>query len=135
MSENQYFKNEAKINENENFIIGYIKVAKNDLKQRIIYSYENARKEGFLKGIKNEEEIKTCEIFINNKKIDFTYYYEFPNEGNYKIKYVFKQLLNSTNYMFYGCNSLLSLDLSNFNTQNVIDMHYIFRDCKSFIKL
>ena len=60
-----------------NIIIGNIKVEKNR-KQRIINSYENAKKEyNNLIGEKNEEEIKNCEIFINDKHIDFTYYYTF----------------------------------------------------------
>ena len=63
----------------DNIIIGYINVKKNKLRQRIINSEEK----------ENEEEIKDCEIFINDKKIDFTYYYEFSKEGNYIIKYLF----------------------------------------------
>ena len=86
----------------DNIIIGYINVKKNKLRQRIINSEEK----------ENAEEIKDCEIFINDTKIDFAYYYEFPNEGYYKIKYVFKKLLNITNYMFFNCESLLSLHLS-----------------------
>ena len=33
--------------------------------------------------------------------------------------------------MFYNCNSLINLDLSNFNTQDVADMSYMFYWCKS----
>ena len=33
--------------------------------------------------------------------------------------------------MFYGCSSLLSLDLSNFNTQNVASMEGMFFNCSS----
>ena len=33
--------------------------------------------------------------------------------------------------MFYDCYSLISLDLSNFNTQNVTDMNRMFYRCKS----
>ena len=33
--------------------------------------------------------------------------------------------------MFDGCNSLKSLDLSNFNTQNVTDMIFMFSGCES----
>ena len=33
--------------------------------------------------------------------------------------------------MFSYCVSLLSLDLSNFNTQNVIDIEYMFNNCHS----
>ena len=76
-----------------------------------------------------------CEIFINDKKIDFNYYYVFEKEGNYKIKYLFKKLVNSTNYMFSKCSSLISLDLSNFNTQKVTNMNYMFYNCNSLISL
>ena len=36
-------------------------------------------------------------------------------------------------YMFYGCNSLSSIDLSNFNTQNVTYMESMFSGCNSLI--
>ena len=97
----------------ENIIIGYIQVDKyediggkwklrNHLTERLINSQKD-----------NEEEIKDCEIFINDNKIDFTYIYEFPKDGIYEIKYVFKKFLKSTNFMFYNCNSLISLNLFN----------------------
>ena len=35
------------------------------------------------------------------------------------------QNVNNMEYMFYNCESLTSLDLSNFNTQNVTNMEYI----------
>ena len=31
--------------------------------------------------------------------------------------------------MFYGCSSLKELNLSNFNTNNVINMGYMFSGC------
>ncbi len=39
--------------------------------------------------------------------------------------------MTSTNYMFYGCSSLISLDLPNFNTKNVTNMRDMFYGCKS----
>ena len=36
--------------------------------------------------------------------------------------------------MFRGCNSLIAIDLSNFNTQNVTNMSYMFSDCNSLKK-
>ena len=101
-------KKDNEMNEslNDNIIIGLIKVDKPNLKKRLINSYENSQKEsGCLNGKNNEEEIKECDIYINDKKIDFSYYYKFSKEGNYKIKYKFKKILNSTNYMFYNSNS------------------------------
>ncbi len=44
---------------------------------------------------------------------------------------------NVTNmqYMFYGCKSLTSLDLSGFNTSNVTNMQYMFSGCESLTSL
>ena len=36
--------------------------------------------------------------------------------------------------MFYGCSSLSNIDLSNFNTNNVTEMHDIFYGCSSLKK-
>ena len=33
--------------------------------------------------------------------------------------------------MFYDCKTISSIDLSNFNTQNVINMKSMFYGCKS----
>ena len=124
-----------------NIIIGNIKVEKTCLRLRILNSYENTKREnknlfwGNVKAIENEEQIKNCEIFINNIKINFNYYYEFPKEGIYEIKYIFKNLLKSTNFMFYGCYALISLDLSNFYTKNITNMEYMFFRCNSLIEL
>ena len=75
----------------------------------------------------NEKEIKeNIEIKINEKIIEFTYYYQFNKEGKYIIQYSFKNILTKTCCMFEGCKSLKSLDLSNFNTQNVTDMSGMF---------
>ena len=37
--------------------------------------------------------------------------------------------------MFYDCKSLKSLDISNFNTQNVNNMSGMFYNCKSLTSL
>ncbi len=51
-----------------------------------------------------------------------------------------KENLNTANvtnmgYMFHGCSSLTTLDLSNFNTANVTNMGYMFRGCSSLTTL
>ena len=38
-------------------------------------------------------------------------------------------------YMFYGCSSLTSLNLSNFNTNNVNNMNHMFSYCSSLTSL
>ena len=123
----------------KNEIILEINIEDNNSKERIINSFENTKRENpnwkweKIESKENEEEIKDCQIYINDNKIDFTYYYTFNNRGKYIIKYKFKKLLNSTNFVFYGCKLISSLDLSNFNTQNVTNMNFMFSHCNSLI--
>ena len=37
--------------------------------------------------------------------------------------------------MFYNCSLLINLDVSNFDTKNVVDMNYVFSDCLSLKNL
>ena len=136
--------NRMNLNNKNNIIIGEIDIKKEDINKdiRIINSFENAKRENKVKDkdddIKylNEKEIKeNTEIKINGKIIKFTYYYKFNQEGKYIIQYSFKNNLTKTCFMFDGCNSLISLDLSNFNTQNVTDMSEMFENCYSLISL
>ena len=127
----------------KNEIILEINIKYNNSRERIINSFENTKREHqVLRSIEiggeeneNEKDIKDCEMYINDKKIDFTYYYSFKNKGKYKIKYKFKNLLNSASFMFHNCTSLSSLDLSNFNTQNVTNMQSMFSFCISLSSL
>ena len=43
--------------------------------------------------------------------------------------------INDMGAMFYRCEKLTSLDLSNFDTSNVTDMHAMFQNCGSLISL
>ena len=125
----------------KNEIISELNIKNNIWRYRIINSFKNEKRENSswkfdnIESKENEEEIKDCEIYINDKKIDFTYYYKFKNKGKYIIKYRIKKLLNSTNFMFCNCKSLSSIDLSNFNTQNVINMEYMFSYCNSLLSI
>ena len=38
-------------------------------------------------------------------------------------------------YMFRGCSNLKQLDLSNFDTRNVIEMQYMFKECLNLTQL
>ena len=96
------------------------------------------------------------EMYINDvKQSNFDSYIVFEKNTNYKIKLL---LLNNFNgdcqkmfmginlkmikfqnfdvcknmsYMFYRCSSLVSLNLSSFNTSNVVDMNHMFYACSS----
>ena len=115
-------------------ITGVIEINEDNLKARIINSFENAKEElkrEHFQGIMNQEDIKKVDIFINDQKIDFDYYYIFPKKGEYKIKYIFQDFLESTCSLFLNCEQLISLDLSQFNTENVKDMNHMFFGCFS----
>ena len=83
-----------------------------------------------IKAIENEKEIREkSNIYLNNKKINFCFKYNFEKKGNYVILMKYNNLLKNINFMFYGCSSLISLDLSNFNTNNVTSISYMFSNC------
>ena len=70
--------------------------------------------------------MKNCEITINNQLIPFNYIHKFKSSGKYIIKYTFKNIINKTTLMFYKCELLNNINLSNFNTNNVTDMSCMF---------
>ena len=39
------------------------------------------------------------------------------------------------NYLFYNCRSLVSVNISSFNTENVISMSYLFQGCNSLTSI
>ena len=67
--------------------------------------------------------------------MDFCYEFKFVKEGNYTIKIIIKQPLLHINYIFYDCNKLISIDLSNFNSSEVTNMEYMFYECSSLNSL
>ena len=116
--------------ENTNYINAEIYIKEEDINKniRIINSFENAKKEKRWKDKENEyiyvneNEIKRCEIKINGELIPFCYFYKFNKKGKYNITYSFPTDLTKINHMFYECRSLINIDLSNLNTQNVTNM-------------
>ena len=125
------------LNEN-NYIVAEIYIGENDVDKniRILNSYEECLRtvpDDVFKdeNYKNENEIRKCEIQINDKLIPFNYFFNFKSKGKYKIKYSFKNKLKNICFMFRGCSSLINIDLSQFNGNNIIDMHSMFDRCSS----
>ena len=54
---------------------------------------------------------------------------------NYKFKLLFKQYLIGMSDMLFNCSSLTSLNLSNFNINNVINLEGMFKQCSSLTAL
>ena len=67
--------------------------------------------------------------------MDSKYHHTFISKGIYVINYKFNKLLISAKNMFSDCRCLLSLDLSNFNAQNITDMSYMFFGCESLLSI
>ena len=132
-----------KNNNNYNYIISEINIKNEDINKyiRIINCYEefmrnnNDNKKEFKDEYKNEDEIKKCEIKINDELIPFNYFQKFKSKGKYIIKYSFKNKLNKICYMFHGCNSLITINLSYFNSSRVINMGNMFCECSSLINI
>ena len=127
-----------------NSIIGEINISSSDINKdiQIINSFENFKRIEKLEDneddskYENEKEIKeNIEIRINGEKIEFSYINKFNKEGKYKIEYLFKKNLKKTNHMFYCCTSLINLNLSRFNTQNIIGMSLMFSGCNSLTNI
>ncbi len=135
--------NESIINNNtNNYIIGEIYVSQSDINKdiRIINSFEEYKRgkpdvEGDYKNENEKELQQNCEIKINNISIKFSYFYKFAVNGKYRIGYYFKNNISNTNFLFYDCTLLTSLDLSKFNAQKVTNMRAMFGSCKSLINL
>ena len=129
------------IKKDSNFILSLIFINDEDINRdiRIINSYEeymrNYPNQKMQSNLKNEEEIKKCEIKINGEIIPFKYFVKFPKKGKYIIKYIFKNNLTKTNYMFSKCTSLININLSNLNTNTVSNMSYMFYQCKELMNI
>ena len=125
----------------DNYIIAEIDIKDEDVNKniKILGSYEESFRTNpgkFLNDniFKNEDEIKKCEIKINNEIIPFNYYHKFKSKGKYTIKYSFKNNLKCTCLMFGDCKLLTNINLSNFNTNNVTNMYHMFYNCKNLKK-
>ena len=124
-------KSNNKIN---NYIIAEFETEEDNQTIRIINSFEDSRRDHTWMNDKkeyyNEKEIKEkCEIIINGKVIPFSYKYKFNKKGKYTIKYIFKNNMTNTNCIFGDCKSLVNINLSNFNTQKVTSMGFMFDGC------
>ena len=112
----------------------------------------------FLQENRNEKEIRKCVIEIedisgmNNNgnpmynqmgnfpqtggqtsqaghKISFSSVYKFQKAGKFKVKYSFNNTnLVNISYLFYNVRYLISVDFSNFNSENITNMSHLF-DC------
>ena len=102
------------------------------------------------------------EMIIDNNKVEVSSKFTFQKKGKHKVYFYFESQLGNmsemfkniknmiyisftsnfntedlTNmsYMFSGCSSLTSINLSNFEFKNVMTMTYLFEGCSSLVSI
>ena len=72
---------------------------------------------------------KNTEIFIDDKKYPFRKYFVPTEARDYKIKIKFINKIKDCSYLFRGCGNIINIDLSSFDSSEVIDMKQMFSIC------
>ena len=72
---------------------------------------------------------KNTEIYINDERYEFKKSFLAPKEGIYIVRIKLKTTLTDCSYMFTSCKFITHIDLSNFDTKNVVNMKRMFYDC------
>ena len=88
----------------------------------------------YKEGGKNINE-NNIDIYINGKRIKFNYKYKRDERGDINAKFKFNKLITCTHDMFTYCSSLKYIDLSSFNSSEVVDIGFMFYCCSSLKSL
>ena len=70
-----------------------------------------------------------AKLFINNKPYPFKKYFKPTEKGEYEIKLIFIKTMQNLSYLFRGCENIISIDLSSFDTSKCTKMKYMFGKC------
>ena len=119
-------KEEKKINE----INIILEIEKEDINKKI-YFLDNAEKHDNLKEL-NENNIK---LYINKKEYKYTKCFKPGKEGIYQIKLLIFIDITNCSYIFFNCGKIKQIIFTNFNTDNVTNMSYMFSDCRNLSTL
>ncbi len=119
----------------KNEIIGIYDIKKNVNKDINLLNYFESNDDKYKQYNNKKDFENSIEIFLENQKINFQFKYQFKNEKKYMLRFKIKKPLENLRNMFYDCSSLTSLNLSNFNTNNVKAMNGMFYKCSSLTSL
>ena len=121
-------KKKKTINKNIKNIIGI--ELENNNNSRDLYFLDNSENHDGLEELDKDN----TEIYINNKKIEYQKHFEF-SRGTFIIKIIINGAITDCSNMFINCNNIISLDLSQFDTENVINMKNMFKKCSNLINI
>ncbi len=123
-----------------NYIICEYKINEENVNKKIhiLNCYEEYKKENNyrIENIINDNiyEIDYCEIYLKDNEnyilLDFDYKYEFKKKGTYTFKFKFIRPLENLNYLFADCHRLISVDFSNFNSEDINNIEGMFIACE-----
>ena len=131
-----YLKKERVINE----IILTLIIEKHEINQKIFfldntdYIDPKTNVRHYHDNLKELNQINT-KVFINKKEYKYSKYFIPYKEGIFEIKIIIYINMYNCSYMFYNCQNIISIDISNFNTSNVNDMYQMFCNCTNLSTL
>ena len=129
----EFFKLKTKKN---NKIILKMEIDKNDINKNIyfldndLYTDDIIFKKEPGNSLKelNESNVK---LWINEETHKYAKFFKPKKEGIYTIKLELDVKITDCCQMFHGCTNIISIDLSNFDSENVTNMNYMFSGCKN----
>ena len=142
ISWNEYFNHPFFKKNNDNQIIIKLKVSdfdfdkiKNEFKDINILENDNYMENNTIKEYeKKNKELEdlnenNTKLFINNDPFQFKKNIKPSKTGEYEIKLIFTKKIKNLSYLFRGCENIISIDLSSFDTSESTNMNYMFGRC------
>ena len=132
-----------KINKKENKINLVLNIKKEDI-NKDIYFLDNTDNKVFINEKDKEEHHhdfmkelneSNVELYINNEKYKYQKYFTPTKEGIYEILLKFNINIKDCSFMFYNCSNIIDIDLSSFNSENVINMLSMFEGCSNLTNI
>ena len=115
-----------------------IRIKDKDINKNIYFldntDYEKEEIKHFHDNLKEFNELN-IELYINNKNEEYKKYFIPEKEGIFTIILKFNISIKDCSYMFYNCKNITNIDLSNFDTKNVLNMNNMFAYCESLISI
>ena len=68
-------------------------------------------------------------LYINKKEVKYKKYFIPDKSGIYNMKILFNIYLTDCSYMFAGCENIISINFTSFNTKKIESMKYMFYNC------
>jgi surface protein len=100
----------------------------------IVESYRSSGRFSSYCYLDSEKEINklnntNVELFINNIRYDYNNYFKAEKEGIFDVKLKFLSKIENCSKLFCGCGNITHIDLSFFDSSNIMDTSYMFTNC------